>query len=119
MDVPIIPVFDDSFEGNFGDAIDIGVDVVHPVPVVAVSFHAVTIVTTLSHHEEAIRGIHEHLQGVPIEEDMSTLRFRMGMAEPENASLRDKIRTMEAIETVTRSQERRARMKIERQLASI
>ncbi|GJR74582.1 hypothetical protein Tco_0086947 [Tanacetum coccineum] len=90
MDAPIIPVFDDSFEGNFGDAIDIGVDVLHP-----------------------------HLQGVPIEEDMSTLRFRMGMAEPENASLRGKIRTMKAIETVTHSQERRARMKIERHLASI
>ncbi|GKB05190.1 hypothetical protein Tco_0833385 [Tanacetum coccineum] len=86
MDAPTIPVFVDSSEGNFGDAIDIGVDVVHLVPVVVVAFSAVTIVTTLACHEEAIRGIHEHLQG---------------------------IRTMEAIETVTRSQERRARMEME------
>ncbi|GKE61643.1 hypothetical protein Tco_1512010 [Tanacetum coccineum] len=103
MDAHTIPVYADSSEGNFGDAIDIGVDIVHPIPIAAVAFPTVTIVTTLARHEEAIRGIHEHLQGVPIEEDMSTLRFRMGMAETENASLRGKIRTMEAIETVTRS----------------
>ncbi|GKD23361.1 hypothetical protein Tco_1225064, partial [Tanacetum coccineum] len=87
MDAPTIPVFADSSKGNFRDTIDIGVDVVHPVPVAVVAFPAVTIVTTLARHGEAIRGIHEHLQGVPIEEDMSTLRFR----------------TMEAIEMVTRS----------------
>ncbi|GKA19511.1 hypothetical protein Tco_0699426 [Tanacetum coccineum] len=52
-------------------------DVVHPVPVAVVAFLAVTIVTTLACYGEAIRGIHEHLQGVPIEEDMSTLRFRI------------------------------------------
>ncbi|GJU53654.1 putative reverse transcriptase domain-containing protein [Tanacetum coccineum] len=50
---------------------------------------------------------------------MSTLRFRMGMAKAENASLRGKIKTIEAIETVTRSQEKKARMEIERQLASV
>ncbi|GJX65076.1 hypothetical protein Tco_0299419, partial [Tanacetum coccineum] len=50
---------------------------------------------------------------------MSTLRFRMGMAEAENASLRGNIKTMEAIETVTRSQERKALMEMERQLASV
>ncbi|GKB96913.1 hypothetical protein Tco_0983050, partial [Tanacetum coccineum] len=61
------------------------------------------VVRTQAQHEEAIRGILEHLQGVPIEEEMSTLRFRMGMAEAENASLRGKIKTMEAIETVTRN----------------
>ncbi|GKG53948.1 hypothetical protein Tco_0557471, partial [Tanacetum coccineum] len=72
---------------------------------------------TLARHEEAIRGIHEHLQGVPIEEEMSTLRFRIGMTEAKNASLHDKIKTMKAIETVTRSQERRACLEIERQLA--
>ncbi|GJZ96772.1 hypothetical protein Tco_0669106 [Tanacetum coccineum] len=119
MDAPDIPVSADSSEGNFRDAIEIGVDVVHPVPVAVDAFPAVTIVTTLSHHGEAIRGIHEHLQGVPIEEDMSTLRFRMGIAEAENASLRSKIRTIEAIETVTHSLERRARMEMERQLASV
>ncbi|GJT83468.1 hypothetical protein Tco_1057810 [Tanacetum coccineum] len=119
MDAPTIPVSADSYEGNFGDAIDIGMDVVHPVPVAAVAFPVVTTVTTLARHGEAIRGIHEHLQGVPIEEDMSTLRFRMGMAKVENASLCGKIRTMEAIETVTRSQERRACMEMERQLALV
>ncbi|GKB04188.1 hypothetical protein Tco_0832331 [Tanacetum coccineum] len=94
-------------------------DVVHPVPVTVVAFPVVTIVTTLARHREAIRGIHEYLQGVPIEEEMSTLRLKMGMAEVENSSLRGKIKTMEAIETVTRSKERKIRMDIERQLASV
>ncbi|GJY03805.1 uncharacterized mitochondrial protein-like protein [Tanacetum coccineum] len=119
MDAPTIPVSADSSEGNFGDAIDIGVDDVHPVPIAVVSFPAVTIVTTLARHREDIRGIHEYLQGVPIEEEMSTLRFMMGMAKAENASLRGKIKTMEAIETVTHSQERRACMEMERQLALV
>ncbi|GJU81773.1 hypothetical protein Tco_1284138 [Tanacetum coccineum] len=88
MDASTISISADSSEGNFRDAIDIGVDVVHQVPVAVVSFPAVTIVTTLSRNGEAIRGIHEHLKGVLIEEDMSTLRFKMGMAEAENASLR-------------------------------
>ncbi|GKG62088.1 hypothetical protein Tco_0631992, partial [Tanacetum coccineum] len=70
-------------------------------------------------HKEVIRGILEHLQRVPIEEEMSTLRFKMGMAEVENASLRGKTKTIEAIETVTRSQEKRARIKMERQLTSV
>ncbi|GKB90147.1 hypothetical protein Tco_0962419 [Tanacetum coccineum] len=108
MDAPTILVSVDSSEGNFRDAIDIGLDVDHPVPIVVVAFPAVTIVTILASLGEAIQGIHKYLQGVPIEE-MSTLRFRMGMAKVENASLHGKIRTMEAIETVTRSQERRTR----------
>ncbi|GKB44646.1 hypothetical protein Tco_0889588 [Tanacetum coccineum] len=119
MDAHTIPVSADSSEGNFGDAIDIGMDVFHPVPVAAVSFLAVTIVTTLARDGEAIRGIHEYLLGVTIEEEMSTLRFRIGMAEAENASLRGKIKTMEAIEMVTRSQERKAHMEMGRQLASV
>ncbi|GKA05858.1 hypothetical protein Tco_0684978 [Tanacetum coccineum] len=57
--------------------------------------------------------------GVPTEEEMSTLRLRMGMAEAENASLRGKIKTMEAIETATHSQVRKACMEMERQLASV
>ncbi|GJS82918.1 hypothetical protein Tco_0749459 [Tanacetum coccineum] len=105
--------------GDFGDVIDIHLDVVHPVPVAAVSFPAVTIVAILASHGKAIRCIHEYLQGVPIEEEMSTLRFRMGMAEVNNASLRGRIRTMEAIKTVTRNQERRTRREMERQLASV
>nr|GFA15580.1 hypothetical protein [Tanacetum cinerariifolium] len=47
-----------------------------------------TVVRTLAQHGEAIRGIHRHLQGVPISEEMNALRFRMGMVEEENASLR-------------------------------
>ncbi|GKF16820.1 hypothetical protein Tco_0061738, partial [Tanacetum coccineum] len=70
------------------DDIDIGLDVVHPVPVTADVFPAVTIVAILASHGEAIRGIHEYL-------------------------------TMEATDTVTHSQERRARMEMERQLASV
>nr|GFB33795.1 hypothetical protein [Tanacetum cinerariifolium] len=119
MDVPTIHVSADSSKGNVKDATDIGLDVDHPVPVVTDAFPAVTIVTILASHGEAIRGIHEYVQGVPIEEEMSTLRFRMGMAEAENASLCSNIRTIEAIETITRCQERRTRMEMERQLASV
>ncbi|GJW05599.1 hypothetical protein Tco_1568022 [Tanacetum coccineum] len=119
MDAPIILVSADSSEGNFKDDIDIGLDVVHPVPVAADAFPAVTIVAILASHVEAIRVIHEYLQRVPIEEEMSTLRFMMGMVEAENASLRGKIRTVEAIETVTRSQEKRTRREMERQLALV
>ncbi|GJU86886.1 hypothetical protein Tco_1294432 [Tanacetum coccineum] len=43
-----------------------------------------------SQHGEAIQGILEHLQWVPIEEEMSALRFKMGMVEAENASLRER-----------------------------
>ncbi|GJS92353.1 hypothetical protein Tco_0799321 [Tanacetum coccineum] len=103
MDAPTIPV---SAEENLGDPIDIRVDIIHPEPVAAVAFPAAAVVRTQAQHGEAIRGILEHLQGVPIEEEMSTLRFRMGMVEAENASLRGKIKTMEAIETITRSQEK-------------
>ncbi|GKE29192.1 hypothetical protein Tco_1444576, partial [Tanacetum coccineum] len=119
MDAPTIPVSVDSFEGNFKDAINIGVNVVHPVPVDAVAFPALTIVTILARHGEAIRGIHEYLQEVPIKEEISTLRFRIGVAEAENASLCGMIKTMDAIETVTHSQERKARMEMERQLALV
>ncbi|GKB28009.1 hypothetical protein Tco_0867410 [Tanacetum coccineum] len=51
--------------------------------------------------------------GVTIEEEMSTLRIMMGMAEAENASLHGKIKTMEAIEMITRGQEKRTRMEME------
>ncbi|GKA58755.1 hypothetical protein Tco_0758068 [Tanacetum coccineum] len=116
MDAPTIPI---PAEENLGDSINIRVDINHPEPVATVAFLAVAVVTTLARHGEAIRGIHEHLQGVPIEEEMSLLRFKMGMAKAENASLRGKIKTMEAIETITRSQEKRARMEMERQLSSV
>nr|GEW61517.1 hypothetical protein [Tanacetum cinerariifolium] len=119
MDAPTIPVYADSSVGNFKDVIDIGVNVVHPVLVAVVAFPAMTIVTTVARHEEAFRGIHELLQEVPIEKDMSTLRFKMGMAEADNASLCGKIRTMKATETFTHSRERRDHMEMERQLASV
>ncbi|GJS01539.1 hypothetical protein Tco_0318047 [Tanacetum coccineum] len=102
MAAPTILVF---AEENIGDPIDIRVDIIHPEPVAAVAFPVVAVVRTQAQHGEAIRGIHEYLQGVPIEE--------------ENASLRGKIKTMEAIEMITRSQEKRARMEMERQLASV
>ncbi|GJU53900.1 putative reverse transcriptase domain-containing protein [Tanacetum coccineum] len=115
MDAPTIPI---SAEENLGDPIDIRVDIIHPEPVAAVDFIAAAVVRTQAQHGEAIRGILEHFHEVPIEDEMSTLRFRMGMVETENASLRGKIKNMEAIEMVTRSQEKRARMEMERQLAS-
>ncbi|GJT66451.1 hypothetical protein Tco_1017931 [Tanacetum coccineum] len=80
-----------SAERNLGDPIEIRVDIVHPAPVDV--FPAATV--------------------------MSALRFRMGMAEEENASLRGRIKTMEATDAVTRRQEKRARMELERQLASV
>ncbi|GKF16298.1 hypothetical protein Tco_0061216, partial [Tanacetum coccineum] len=108
-----------SAEENLRDPIDIRVDIIHPEPVAAVAFPAAAVVRTQAQHGEAIRGILEHLQGVPIEEKMSTLRFKMGMVGGENTSICGKIKTLEVIETVTRSQEKRDRMEMERQLASV
>ncbi|GJV01359.1 hypothetical protein Tco_1334928 [Tanacetum coccineum] len=92
MDVPTIHV---SVEENLRDPIDIRVDIIHSEPVAAVSFLTAAV------------------------EEMSTLRFRMGMADAENASLRGKIKTMEAIETVTYSHEKRARIEMEQQLTLV
>nr|GFC66934.1 hypothetical protein [Tanacetum cinerariifolium] len=114
MDAPTLHV---PAEKNFRDPIEIKVDIVHPAP--ADVFPAATVVRTLAQHGEAIRGIHGHLQGVPINEEMNALRFRMGMAEEENASLRGRIKTIEAIDTITHRQEKRARMELEQQLASV
>nr|GFC48637.1 hypothetical protein [Tanacetum cinerariifolium] len=77
MDAPTILVSTDFAQGNFRDMIDIGVDVIHLVPVASVVFPTATAVRTVTQHEEAIRDI----------------------AEAENASLRAMIRTMEEIET--------------------
>nr|GEV21284.1 hypothetical protein [Tanacetum cinerariifolium] len=114
MDAPTLPV---SAEKNLGDPIEIRVDIVQPTP--ADVFPAATVVRTLAQRGDAIRGIYVHLQGVPIIEEMNSLRFRMGMAEEENASLRGSIKTMEAIDTITRRQEKRARMKLKRQPTSV
>ncbi|GJT34364.1 hypothetical protein Tco_0924783 [Tanacetum coccineum] len=89
MVAPVIPVYAHFFHGSFEDMIDISVDVIHSVPVASVVFP-------------------------PATEELTALRFRVDVAEAENASLRAIIRTMEAIETVTRNHERLARIEIER-----
>ncbi|GJU50901.1 hypothetical protein Tco_1220456 [Tanacetum coccineum] len=94
MAAPIIPVF---AEENLRDPIEIRVDVVHPAPVAVVAFPVTTGVRTLAQHREAIRGIQEHLLGLPIQEELAALRFRVDIAEAENVSLRATIRNMEAI----------------------
>ncbi|GJT58496.1 putative reverse transcriptase domain-containing protein [Tanacetum coccineum] len=116
MAASTIPVF---AEENLGDPIDIRVDIIHPEPVAAVAFPAAAIVRTQAQHGEAIRGIQEHLLGVPTQEEMTALRFRADIAEAENASLRARIKTTEAIEKITRNRERQARVKIEQQLAAV
>nr|GEV69414.1 hypothetical protein [Tanacetum cinerariifolium] len=52
-------------------------------------------------------------------EELTALRFRVDIAEAENASLRARIKTRKAIEKITCSQERRAHMEMERQLALV
>nr|GEW26987.1 hypothetical protein [Tanacetum cinerariifolium] len=73
MAVPTIPI---SAKENLGDPIDIRVDIIHPEPVAAVAFPAAAVVRTQAQHGEAIRGMHEQLLGVPIQEELTTLRFR-------------------------------------------
>ncbi|GJY08161.1 hypothetical protein Tco_0375215 [Tanacetum coccineum] len=92
MVAPTIPV---AAKENLGDPIEIRVDVIHPAPVAAVPFLAATV------------------------EELMALRFRVDVGKAESASLRAKIMTIEAIETVTRNHERLARIEIERQLASV
>nr|GFD29070.1 hypothetical protein [Tanacetum cinerariifolium] len=92
MDAPTLLV---SAEKNPGDPIDIRVD------------------------GEAIRGIQGHLEGVPISEEINSLRFKMDMVEEEKSSLHGSIKTMEAIDTITHRQEKRARMELKRQLTSV
>ncbi|GJV93172.1 hypothetical protein Tco_1540985 [Tanacetum coccineum] len=116
MAAPTIPV---PAEENLGDPIDIRMDIIHPEPVAVVAFPAATVVRTLAQHGEAIRGIQEHLLGVPIQEELMALRFRVDIAEAENASLRARIKTTEAIGKITRNRERQAREKMERQLGLI
>ncbi|GJY35526.1 hypothetical protein Tco_0420904 [Tanacetum coccineum] len=116
MVAPSIPI---SAEENLGDPIDIKVDIIHPKPVVTVAFPAAAVVRTQAQHGEAIQGIHEHLLRVPIQEELTTLRFRVDIAKAENVSLRARIKTTEAIEKITRTRERQARIKIEQQLAAV
>nr|GEU52992.1 putative reverse transcriptase domain-containing protein [Tanacetum cinerariifolium] len=64
-----------SAEENLGDPINIRVDIIHPELVAAVAFPAAAVVRTQAQHEEAIRGIQEQLLGVPIQEELTALRF--------------------------------------------
>nr|GFD11662.1 hypothetical protein [Tanacetum cinerariifolium] len=99
MATPTIPV---SAEENLGDPIDIRMDIIHPEPVSAVAFPTAFIVRTQAQHGEALGGIHEQLLGVPIQEDLSALRFRVDIAEAKNSSLRARIKTTKAIGKITR-----------------
>nr|GFD41070.1 hypothetical protein [Tanacetum cinerariifolium] len=76
-------------------------------------FPATAIVRTQAQHRKAIRGIQEQLLRVPIQEELTALRFRVDIAEAENASLRARIKTTEAIEKITHKRERQARVEIE------
>ncbi|GJR69593.1 hypothetical protein Tco_0015658, partial [Tanacetum coccineum] len=98
MAAPTIPV---SAEENLRDPIDIKIDIIHPEPDAVVAFPIATVMRTLAQHGEAIRGIQEHLLGVPIQEEVMALRFRVDIIEAENASLRAKIKTTEAIGKIT------------------
>ncbi|GJT61708.1 hypothetical protein Tco_1005241 [Tanacetum coccineum] len=113
---PNIPV---SAEENLGDPIDIRMDIIHPEPVAIVAFPAAAVVRTLAQHGEAIRGIQDQLLRVPIHEKLMALRFRVDITKAENASLRARIRTTEAIEKITRNRERQAHERMERQLSLI
>nr|GEW70395.1 hypothetical protein [Tanacetum cinerariifolium] len=91
MATPAISV---SAEENLRDPIDIRMDIIHPEPVAAVAFLAAVV-------------------------ELTALRFRVDIVEAENASLRARIKTTEAIEKITRKRERQARVEIEQQLAAI
>ncbi|GJY29756.1 hypothetical protein Tco_0405523 [Tanacetum coccineum] len=115
----VAPTIYVSAEENLGDLIDIRMDIIHPEPVAVVAFPAATVMRTLSQHGKAIRGIQEHLLGVPIQEELMARRFKVDIAEAENASLRVRIKTTEAIGKITRNRERKAREKMEHQLGLI
>nr|GEZ04019.1 reverse transcriptase domain-containing protein [Tanacetum cinerariifolium] len=83
-----------SVEENLGDPIDIRMDIIHPEPVAAVAFPVAAV-------------------------ELTALRFRLDIAETENASLLASIKTTEAIERITRKRERQARVEIEQQLAVV
>ncbi|GJR92798.1 putative reverse transcriptase domain-containing protein [Tanacetum coccineum] len=63
--------------------------------------------------------IRSNLLRCPYRVVLTALRFRADIAEAENASLRARIKTTEAIRKITRNRERQARVKIEQQLAAV
>ncbi|GJX55264.1 putative reverse transcriptase domain-containing protein [Tanacetum coccineum] len=97
MAAPTVPV---SAKENLGDPIDIRVDIIHSEPVATVAFPAVAFVRTQAKHGDDIRGIQQHLLGVPIQEELTALRFRIDIAEAENASLHARIKTTKGSETL-------------------
>nr|GEX42184.1 hypothetical protein [Tanacetum cinerariifolium] len=94
-----------SADENFGDPIDIRVDIIHLEHVAAVAFPVETVVRTLARHEEVIGGIQDRLLEMPtksweeIEEELLTLRERANKAETEGITLHAKVRSLELIET--------------------
>ncbi|GJZ53500.1 hypothetical protein Tco_0608385 [Tanacetum coccineum] len=112
MDAPIFPTSVASSEESHDDTVGIGVDRVHPVPVVEVAFPAATVIATLDRYGGVIRGS-MRLQRVPVDEDVIALRFKVEIVESENTSLLGRIKTLEAINTLTRDQEKRTRRRME------
>ncbi|GKB70113.1 hypothetical protein Tco_0931525 [Tanacetum coccineum] len=110
MDAPTIPI---SAEENLGDPIDIRVDIIHPEPVATIALPAAAVMRIQAQHREAIQGIQEHLLGVPIQEELAALRFKVDITEAENASLCAMIKTTEAVEKITHNREREVRNRIE------
>nr|GEX67310.1 hypothetical protein [Tanacetum cinerariifolium] len=116
MATPAIPV---SAEENLRDPIDIRMDIINPEPAAVVAFPAAAVVRNQAQHGEAIRGIQGKLFVVPMQEELTALRFRVDIAEAENASIRAWIKTTEVIKKITRKRERQARVEIEQQLAAV
>ncbi|GKF43960.1 hypothetical protein Tco_0130512 [Tanacetum coccineum] len=92
MATPTIPV---SAKENLGDPIDIRMDIIHPEPIDVVAFPAAAV------------------------EELTALRFMVDIVEAENALLRAKIKTTEAIKKINHNRERQARIKIEQQLVVV
>ncbi|GKE57238.1 hypothetical protein Tco_1496423, partial [Tanacetum coccineum] len=101
MVAPDVSASADSPEESFGDTIEIGVDVIHPVPVTLAVFPALTVVMRLAEHGEAIQGIHERLLVMPtqrweeIKEELRALKERAYIAETERITLRTRVRSLE------------------------
>ncbi|GJY11700.1 hypothetical protein Tco_0381009 [Tanacetum coccineum] len=93
--VMVAPTILVSAEENLRDPIDIRVDIIHLEHIVAVAFPAAVV------------------------EELTALRFKVDIAEVENASLRAKIKATEAIEKITRNHGRQVRVKMEQQLAAV
>ncbi|GJU09727.1 hypothetical protein Tco_1132123 [Tanacetum coccineum] len=122
MAMPAVFVSAYSSKESFGDTIEIGVDVTHPMLVTLVVFPAATVVIRLAQHGEAIQGIQEHLLEMPTQDKLRALRDRAYIAKAERATLRAMIRTIGAVKTSLHNRmrdERHTRIEIERELALV